>query len=419
MNVLIADDDSMTVALLDRQLRKAGFTPVRAANGLEAWDYLQKHDVGLALLDWEMPGLSGPEICQRLAELKRIVYAIILTAQDDDQSVAVALDSGASDYIVKPWTTNVLIARVHVGARTVGLHAQLAHAQKLESIGQLAAGVAHEINTPIQYIGDNIRFLRDSVQDLLHVIDRYTALLDPSNGEEGWAQRSADIRTAMEELEIDFVKEETPRAIEQSLEGVERVAKIVRSMKEFSHPGVEDKLPADLNRAIENTITVSCSEWKLVATVTTDLDPTLPTVPCHLGALNQVILNIIVNAAHAIGDVVGQGGGQRGTISISTSQVDTWAEIRITDTGPGIAPEHKDRIFDPFFTTKDVGVGTGQGLALAHDTIVRKHGGQLIVESEVGKGATFVLRLPLLPDDNKWETDPMEAMQDEEHSVRR
>ncbi|MBV9849173.1 MAG: PAS domain S-box protein [Armatimonadetes bacterium] len=279
------------------------------------------------------------------------------------------------------------------------LESQLAQAQKLESIGQLAAGIAHELNTPIQYVGDNARFLQESFADLEGVLRTYAALAEAARSGPVPAALLEDVEAAAERADLEYLLGEIPTAIAQSLEGVERVAGIVRAMKEFSHPGTAHKTAVDLNRAIESTLTVARNEWKYVADLVTDLDPALPPVPCLPGELNQVFLNIIVNAAHAIGDVVGDGAGGKGTITVTTRAVPpaapTRAEVRIADTGCGIPPEIRGRIFDPFFTTKGVGRGTGQGLAIAHGIVVEKHGGAIACESEVGRGTTFVIRLPL------------------------
>ena len=271
------------------------------------------------------------------------------------------------------------------------LERELSNAQKLESIGQLAAGIAHEINTPTQFIGDNIRFLQESVREMLGAIERLLKLD---------ATKSASMISANEvealfaAIDLAYLREEVPKAIVQSLDGVERIAKIVGAMKEFSHPATE-KAPHDLNRAIQSTITVATNEWKYVADVVTDLAPDLPLVPVMPGAFNQVVLNILVNAAHAIGAVSGATAGTKGRISISTRKHQDWAEIRIKDSGCGMPQEIRERIFDPFFTTKGVGKGTGQGLAIAHDVIVKKHHGTITVETAPGLGTTFVLRLPL------------------------
>ena len=256
---------------------------------------------------------------------------------------------------------------------------QLRLAQKLESIGQLAAGIAHEINTPVQYIGDNAQFLSGAFQDLFRVME-----LHPCTGADAVA---ADV-------DVEYLRGEIPNAIAQMQEGVDRVAGIVRAMKRFSHPGSAEKAPIDINQAIESTILVSRNEWKYVADMSTDFDPGLPQVPCIAGEFNQVILNLIVNAAHAIGDVVKSSGG-KGAILVGTRRDGDFAEIRVSDTGGGIPEAIRSKVFDPFFTTKAVGKGTGQGLAIAHSVIVQKHRGTIRFESENGKGATFVIQLPL------------------------
>ena len=201
-------------------------------------------------------------------------------------------------------------------------------------------------------------------------------------------------RPRLDQADAAYLLEEIPRAIDQTLEGVGRVAALVNAMKEFSHPDTKEKSLLDLNRAIAGTLTVARNEWKYVAELETDFDPSLPPVSCHPGEFNQVILNLIVNAAHAIGDVARQGGRKMGTIRVQTRKCADWAEIRIEDTGTGIPEKVRSRIFDPFFTTKEIGKGTGQGLAIARSVIVDKHGGSLHFETEEGRGTTFIVRLP-------------------------
>jgi signal transduction histidine kinase len=206
-----------------------------------------------------------------------------------------------------------------------------------------------------------------------------------------------------EEVEVDYLAEEVPRAIAQSLEGVERVSKIVLSMKDFSHPGSDHKEIIDINHAIQSTITVSRNEWKYNAELKTDFDEKVNAVPCYVGEFNQVILNIIVNASHAIDDA--RQNDELGTISISTRQEEEFAEVRISDTGTGMPESVKKRIFEPFFTTKVVGKGSGQGLAIAYAVIVEKHGGSLDVESKPGEGTTFIIRLPMKTSTNNDKTE--------------
>ena len=288
------------------------------------------------------------------------------------------------------------------------LQTQLIRAQKLESIGQLAAGIAHEINTPIQYVGDNVRFLQEAFVDLNQAIEKVQQLVKEVEAQSGPCPLFTDIRAAADEAELDYLVEEIPIAIQQSLEGIDRVATIVRAMKEFSHPAATQKKAVDLHRAIESTVTVARNEWKYVADLVMDFDPNMPFVPCLPGELNQVILNLIINAAHAIGDVVKEG-DEKGKITIKTHFDGVFAEIRITDTGTGIKPEHQSKIFDLFFTTKDVGKGTGQGLAFAHSVVCEKHEGAISFETELGKGTTFIVRLPIKPDSEEGEECVQEA----------
>jgi len=273
--------------------------------------------------------------------------------------------------------------------------AQLLQAQKLKAIGGLAAGIAHEINTPIQYIGDNTRFLKDSFDDMNHLLEIYKELLASVKGSAMLPDLVEKLEAAIKDVDMDFLTDEIPLAIKQSRDGVERVADIVRAMKAFAHPDPKEKVQTDIHKAIESTITVSRNEWKYVADVKTDFDPYIPMFPCLPGEFNQVILNMIVNAAHALGDVAGDKPDGKGTIKISTRRRDDLAEIRISDTGPGIPENIQSRIFEPFFTTKEVGKGTGQGLSIANSLLVEKHGGTLSLESEKGKGTTFIICLPL------------------------
>jgi PAS domain S-box-containing protein len=274
------------------------------------------------------------------------------------------------------------------------LHEQLLQAQKLESVGQLAAGIAHEINTPVQYIGDNVRFLQDTFAELAALHIGYARLLAAVRTMEVTPQILEEIATMVEKADVEYLLEEIPKAIEQTLEGVSRVSTLVSAMKEFSHPGTGEKVPLNLNHAIESTVTVSRNEWKYVANMKMELDPTLPLVSCLPGEFNQVVLNVIVNAAHAIADFAESGGPKMGLITIQTRSLPAWVEVRIQDTGGGIPEKVRQRIFDPFFTTKEIGKGTGQGLAIARSVVVDKHQGTIDFETEEGHGTSFIIRLP-------------------------
>jgi PAS domain S-box-containing protein len=266
---------------------------------------------------------------------------------------------------------------------------QVLQGEKLASVGRLAAGVAHEINTPIQYIGDNLRALADFYEDIRMVVGQYRELVRLVAAAEASPETAAKMQAAEEEHDLEFILEDAPKAVSQGLEGVQRVANIVRAMKDFSHVRGGEVSNVDLNHCLQSTLTVARNEYKYVADVETDFAE-LPNVECYPGELNQVFLNILVNAAHAIQDT-----GQRGKITVMTRVDGEQVEIAIADTGVGIPEEIRNKIYEPFFTTKEVGRGTGQGLSIAHQTVVGVHGGQLSCESTVGVGTTFRIRLPL------------------------
>lgn len=269
------------------------------------------------------------------------------------------------------------------------LEQKLRQAQKLESIGQLSAGIAHEINTPTQYVGDNVRFLQTGFADYQRVLQDLAELAGA--GDSGAAE---NVRRMMDDADLEFLDHEVPKAIEQALDGLERIVKIVRSMKDFAHPGSDDYRSADLNQVIENAVTISSNEWKYTADVVRHYDPKLPAIPCLASELSQVFLNMIVNAAHAIGEKQ-TAGEPRGTITICTRTRGDSLEIIFADTGIGMDEETRKRVFDPFFTTKEVGRGTGQGLAISHRVIVEKHRGTIEVASRPGIGTAFTISLPL------------------------
>ncbi len=281
---------------------------------------------------------------------------------------------------------NTELQRIHDEQKRLEL--ELHQAQKLEAVGQLAAGIAHEINTPIQYISDNTRFLEDAVACLKARTARLEAVAE--------AHAPPEVRAALareaEEHDLDYVREQALPTIKRTLDGTQRVATIVRAMKEFAHPDQREMVATDLNRALKATLEVSRNEYRYVAEVETDLTP-LPLVTCHPGEVNQVFLNLIVNAAHAIGGEV-KGTDRLGHIEIRSRQDGDWVEIEVADDGPGIPEAIQSRVFEPFFTTKEVGRGTGQGLAIAR-SVVEKHGGALRFQTAPGLGTTFSVRLPV------------------------
>lgn len=280
-------------------------------------------------------------------------------------------------------------------SKTKALETQLLQAQKMESIGQLAAGIAHEINTPTQFVGDNVHFLKDITHDCIEALTKVQEIEEQIKNNEITLDAVSDsINEIINDADLDFIKDEAPAAIEQSIDGLGRIAKIVSAMKDFSHPGSSHQDNMDLNHMIETTVTIAKNEWKYVSKVELDLSKNLPTIPADSQLIGQTILNIIVNAAHAIAEKQQQ---QKfdGLIIIATKLKEEMLELKISDNGMGISEENQQRIFEPFFTTKEVGKGSGQGLAIAYDGIVNKHKGTINIESAIGKGTTFIIQLPI------------------------
>ncbi|MCP3943999.1 MAG: PAS domain S-box protein [Desulfobacteraceae bacterium] len=278
------------------------------------------------------------------------------------------------------------------------LETEQIHSQKLAAIGSLAAGIAHEINTPVQYVSDNTSFIQESFNDLNCVWDATGRLLEVIKKKEGidsTMDAAKILADALEKADLDYLKEEIPLAIEQSLDGLAKIARIVLSMKEFSHPGGDAWELTDINHTLDNTIIVAKNEWKYVANIKRDFQTSIPLVNCNPGELSQVFLNMIINASHAIGAILDKNCQDKGTITVGTRIRGAWLEIKISDTGDGIPKEIQTHIFDPFFTTKEVGRGTGQGLAISHSVVVEKHKGKISFQTSQGCGTTFIIQLPV------------------------
>src|ERR1700722_5010563 len=353
---------------------------------------------GIPESQWRMPGAldivvprdKNPEIRQRFDECKIGLFEFVASLSHGNSRRTEVRWTGTCEMVKGMKYLRGLMLDVTEFRR---LGRELAAAQKLESVGRLAAGVAHEINTPVQFVSDNVQFVRTSMTDFAAVIQAYRDLrhaVESSGDVASAAQLASEAEKA---ADLDFIMENAPPALDSSLEGLGRIATIVRSMKEFAHPDQAEKTSADLNQAIRSTLVVAHNEYKYIAEVDTDFGE-LPPVPCYLGEINQVVLNLLVNAAHAISDVVKESGAM-GKLTVRTRLDANEIEIAIGDTGTGIPEAARAKIFDPFFTTKEVGRGTGQGLAIAHSVIVKKHGGTLRFETECGKGTTFFIRVPI------------------------
>ncbi len=390
----------------------------------------------LAFIDVRMPpGWDGIETIERIWKVDPHLQVVVCTAYSDRSWTDVLDRLGRSDNLLilkKPFDTIEVNQMAHalsekwalhqanlahvgkltetVAARTAALEAanaqlkrehmerqkielELRLAQKLEAVGQLAAGIAHEVNTPIQYVSDSVQFLQNAFGDLTGLVNRYKTMLRTIAEQHALAALQADIDEAETTADLDYLQDQIPKAFGRVFEGTHRVTTIVRAMKEFAHSDARQMSPADINRALHSTLTVASNEYKYVADIQLDLAE-LPPVLCNIGDLNQVFLNLIVNAAHAIEDVVGDTGA-RGHIGVRTKQEDDQIVIDISDDGTGIPIEVQPRIFDPFFTTKEVGRGSGQGLAIARTIVTEKHGGTMTFDTAPGRGTTFHIRLPI------------------------
>jgi PAS domain S-box-containing protein len=287
----------------------------------------------------------------------------------------------------------VLVAQEITELRRIQL--EVVSAQRMAAVGTLAAGIAHEINTPVQFVGDSLDFLREGLHDILTVVDeleKVRRLVADDAPSAAVREALALVSEAEARVDLPYLRENVPQAVDRCVDGLGRVSRIVSSMREFAHPASKDEAPADLNRAIANTLTIARSEYIHLAELETDLRE-LPLVTCHIDQINQVVLNLVVNAAHAMDDVF-KSSGSKGHMTVGTRMDGEDVVIRISDTGTGIPESIREHIFEPFFTTKEVGKGTGQGLALAWTLVTEKHGGALWYETALGKGTTFFVRLP-------------------------
>lgn len=417
-NVLVVDDTPDVARLMARVLERGGHAVAMAHDGLHGLHAARANLPDVILLDIMMPRMDGLEVLRHLKEDPELssIPVILVTAKSDNQDVIAGLNAGAHDYVTKPFTREILAARVASAVRVKQGHdrlveanrrlekeiaereraqRELAEARRLESIGRLTAGIAHELNTPAQYVGDNIRFLKDALGDVGTLLDRLQCLVQAAKQGQISDALLAEAEKALHDADTAFLSTEVSKAIEQALDGVEEMANIVRSMKEFAQPGNAHKKASDLNRMISSALTITQNEWHCVADLVTDLAEDLPMVPCLPGDLTRAIVNLIANAAEAIAAAVRNGARAKGTLAVRTRRDGDWAEIRIEDTGLGISESIRDHVFDPFFTTKEVGKGLGQGLSIARSIIVERHGGTIAFETEVGRGTTFVVRLPI------------------------
>ncbi len=389
MKILIADDTRSARRLLQRTLERWGYEVIAVENGQEALDALQDPEIHIAILDWMMPVVDGIQVCEKLEQLGRFVYAILLTSKTERSSLTRALEVGASDFIVKPFDPDDLRARVRVGVRIASLQMQLMRLQRLWSVGRMSSTIAYYIKTHAQAIRARVDLTREGLEQCGKMFERYGELQDRAMRGAVSAELLSEIDSLRQETDIEHYLQELPAALEQSLAGLDRVSSIVGKMAAFFGRDGAEKREVDLNAAIERTILVT-PKWRDWAELEKDFDPELPPVSLIAAEFTQMISNLIVNAAEAL-----EAKGERGTIRISTRKKQGWAEIRIQDSGIGIDPEVRPRIFEPFFTTKRDAGRIGQGLSHAHVFVVEEHQGAIGCDSEPGRGTTFTIRLPI------------------------
>ena len=402
ITILVVDDEAAIQKVLRRTLEDIGYIIVVADDGQKALKCLETTFFDVVITDIFMPNLDGLELTKKI-KAQFSTDVIVITGHSDRYHYEELIALGASDFIQKPIVLDEIVLRVkrvlrerQLKAELIQYHKEFAQAQKLEAIGLLAAGIAHEINTPIQYIGDNTIFIKESFEDLSLVVDQFKHCLGAARKGTIDEQFIKKMEIVLEQADVDYLFKEIPIAVEQTLEGVDRVRKIVRSMKEFSHPGAKEKAMVDIHHTIENTVTLAINEWKYCADLSLDFAKDIPMVNCDASEMSQVFLNLIINASHAIMEKIGPDASEKGKITISTRKNDQWVNIKISDTGTGIPKKIIEKVFDPFFTTKEVGKGTGQGLAISRSVVVERHKGKLEIETQKGKGTSFIIKLPLL-----------------------
>lgn len=406
MKILIAEDETVSRRLLQSFLTQWGHEVVQASDGDEAWRLFERDDFPIVISDWMMPKVDGLELIRRIRaqERTKFVYTILLTGRSDTRDIVVGMEAGADDFVSKPFDYDELRVRLREGERTIRLERSLAErnrvlletqaalvqSEQLAGLGQLAAGMAHEINNPIAYVAGNIGVLRRDVVEALKLLDLFRSTRPQ------WAStvpRSAEETERMErDIDLDYIRDNVNRLFEQSLAGLRRVSEIVTSLRDFAKLDDAEFEEFDVARAVGATVGVLRHDiaQKSLRIETSFADG--PRVVCHGGKLNQVLLNLLRNAVQACGVC--------GRIEICSRYEGDSLVLEVRDDGEGIPAENLPRIFEPFFTTKAVGEGRGLGLAVSYG-IVRDHGGSISAQSQAGEGSTFRVRLPLSPGSRK------------------
>ncbi len=387
MKILLAEDARSFATLMAARLTSFGYEVILAENGQVAVDKFCNSPPDIVLMDIEMPLIDGFEATHRIRafeESQNLAWTpiIFLTASDTTENLVAAIEAGGDDFLSKSVSKEVLFAKMTSMARIARMRNRLQQSEKMAAIGQLAAGVAHEINNPIGFIYSNLGSLGKYLQDTLGMLSLY----EQAEGAISDAGVRESLKAAREKLDLAFLKEDSLNLMNESSDGLTRVKMIVQSLREFSHVDEVDGWHfSDLRLGIDSALNILNNVIKNKAEVVKEYGE-LPEVECLPSQLNQVFMSLLLNAAHAI--------EERGTITIRTGRQGDEVWVDVADTGRGIAPEHIQKIFDPFFTTKPIGKGTGLGLSLSYG-IIQQHHGRIEVESVVGKGTTFRVWLPI------------------------
>jgi len=404
MRILLLEDNPGDARLFRELLADAAVPtaePVHARSLAQACAVLTEQVFDVACLDLGLPDSGGRHSVEEVRRLAPTLAIVALTGRADEQVALEVLQHGAQDYLHKDFlsaerlaqTLRFAIHRKQVEDSLQERETALHQHQKLTAIGHLAAGIAHEMNTPLQFVGDNLFFVQESLAKLTALLTEVQELVaDQAAPPTNALQR---LRDAARDAEVPYLLAELPDAVEQCRGGVRHVARIVRAVKEYCHPGHGQRQRVPLGPLVDRILAVTRHVWKDVADVGVELPDDLPEVWCYAEDLGQVLLNLLVNAAQAIAARLGSEPGSKGHITIRAQARDDGFAIAIADTGTGMSARVRERIFQPFFTTKPIGQGTGQGLYMAYNIIVEKHRGAIEVDSEEGVGSTFTLRLPV------------------------
>ncbi len=392
--VLVVDDSATIRTLVSSIVKKSGHTTIMAADGNSCIDILNSHQIDLLLLDVHMPGKTGIEVLSYLRDHHLNIPVIMISGSDDIEEAVKALKMGAYDFLLKPVNPDKLTVTVKnaLAESELRKNLKLFQQEKLASIGQLAAGIAHEINNPLNFIKINFVTQQGNIADILSILNEYRAFTKQIDTNTVYSSELQKLHSIEQDLDLDTLLVEIPQIFTESQGGFERITTIINSMRNFSYKhAIDEKVLFDMNKGIRDTLIISRNEYRYCADIETDLKE-LPPVPCNPEHMNQVFLNLIINGAHAIAS---QKKATNGKIKIATWIDSTKVYCSIADDGPGIPLEVQKHIFEPFFTTKKPGFGTGLGLSISYDIIVHKHHGTLTVDCPHEGGTVFTITLPL------------------------